>query len=294
MEFLTSLKVQTTVPGTPSLIAQAVSAGGVEVDHIFEVQGPDGSVLANIDGIGRIETKNIIYGACPIGPEGIFSADVGTIFINSGDNTTVAVNTGVYYKASGTGLTGWVALASVDPSVGAVPVGGMIAYTGSETSPPTGWVWADGLGLDPGNAAYNALRTKYAGNPYGVDANSWTRKPNAVGRSLIGLGATWAPGGIGTAGGSNTRTLTLHELPNHGHINYDGGHRHGEGIQYVGHKPSNDHTGQHFLETSLPNEHAYWFEMPMVQGGGYIVPVGDGAAFSIMNPYLLVRVMVKL
>lgn len=83
---------------------------------------------------------------------------------------------------------------------GAIPVGGIIMWSGSTSSIPAGWALCNGLTVN-GHAT-----------------------PDLRGRFIIGAGSTYA---VGNTGGSERVTLTTNEMPSHNHGITDPGHTHG-------------------------------------------------------------------
>lgn len=96
----------------------------------------------------------------------------------------------------------------------------------SRSSPPSGWIWADGSIL-ASTTPYTALRTAYIndGFPFGQDGSGNPKVPDMRGVAPVGLdnlggtaagrlsGATT----MGTLLGSQTHTLTTAQLPAHSH-----------------------------------------------------------------------------
>lgn len=121
-----------------------------------------------------------------------------------------------------------------------VPVGTLRAYLGTGT--PDGYLKLDGSAVS--KAKYSELFAVIGGG-YGETATTFTL-PNMTGATLIGAGSI----ALGALGGSNSVTLTVAQLPSHGHTFTgiphghtvtDPGHTHG--ITDPGHTHTDETTG---------------------------------------------------
>lgn len=109
------------------------------------------------------------------------------------------------------------------------PIGAMMPFAGSVSTPPTGWLSCDGSAVS---------RTTYAvlyavvGTTYGAGNGTTTfNLPNLQNRVPVGSGSSYTRG---QTGGTSTVTLTDSQMPSHGHslsvsgsTNSAGSHSHG-------------------------------------------------------------------
>ncbi len=151
---------------------------------------------------GDTETVRVFQGVGT--PEASIAAGVGSLYMRTDGGT----DTSIYRKESGSGDTGWVAVkapATLPLSVAnggtgsttggnyLVPSGGIIIWSGSSASIPSGWLLCDGTSSTPD------LRDKF----------------------VVGAGSTYAVGATGGATTGtptiNSYTLTTSDIPSHSH-----------------------------------------------------------------------------
>ena len=139
---------------------------------------------------------------------------------------------------------------------GVIPVGGIIMWSGSSATIPSGWVLCDGLARTVGSTTVTP--------------------PDLRNRFIIGAGSTYNPG---NTGGSTTVTLTTANLPAHGHTYKDTYHAEstlakGDGIN--GHDTVTATVGSYSTDT----DNIYLFYRNLTTSN-----TGTGTAVTTMPPY---------
>jgi len=145
------------------------------------------------------------------------------------------------------------------------PVGSVISFAGSEA--PAGWLLCDGTAYS--RTTYSALFA-VTGTAYGNGNGSTTfNVPDLRGRVSVGLDATdenlAAADALGEAGGEETHTLSVAEIPPHSHQVYTPGIS-GSGI--------------------VLGYGANWAD-------GYIGNTGGGGSHNNLQPYLTFNAIIK-
>lgn len=150
---------------------------------------------------------------------------------------------------------------------GPIPAGGIIMWSGSIASIPTGWALCNGTNGTPD------LRDRF----------------------IVGAGSSY---GVTTTGGQNNVTLTTNELPAHTHgISTDGSHTHRIQGQRGGDNNDNNNTGALAGGDKGATETGFHFDFYADYSGSHshtINSTGNGQAFDNRPPYYALAFIMKL
>ena len=193
----------------------------------------------------------------------------------------------------------------------AILTGTITAYAGAIA--PGGWLLCDGS--EVARALYPNLFS-LIGSSFGSPSNNKLFKlPNATGKSLFGTGAGFS---FGTLGGSSDVTLETKNIPAHTHEVSDTGHTHAvtdTGHTHVVTDPGHTHasivaanvntagavagssvagaTASAITGITLASA-ASGIAIASANQGVTVLPSGEGAAFKINPPYLVVNWIIKV
>lgn len=198
-----------------------------------------------------------------------------------------------------------------------VPAGTVVAFAGSTA--PAGWLLCDGSAVNRtgANAAlFTAISTTYGSG----NGSSTFNLPDLRGRSIFGkdnMGGTAASritnaqGGIdgatlGAAGGAQSRTLGINELPSHNHgagslaTTTNGNHNHTFNDAYFAENNGGGNLFGTGANTDWDNAARYINSGTNWNGDhnhtviGNTANTGSGAAYSQLSPGIVLNYIIKL
>ena len=144
-------------------------------------------------------------------------------------------------------------------SLGGIPIGGIIMWNG--TTPPSGWALCNG-----GNGT-----------------------PNLVDRFIVSTGGSY---GLGATGGLSTVTLSVNEMPNHGHGVTDPGHAHS--VPRDNRTPGSIDTFGAGSESGGTSDFSYAFNTAGSGTGISINNAGGSAAHENRPPYYALAFIMRI
>jgi microcystin-dependent protein len=169
---------------------------GTTKAHKHSATSSDGGFLeTSVTGMTNLAQGSILYGN---------ATEIQTELTIGGAGDSLKVN------GAGTGIE-WVA--GSDPHAS----GMVVTYAGTNATIPSGWLLCDGSSV--ATATYPDLFTALGYAYGGAGANF--NLPNMVGVFAKGSATQTA-----TTGGSNSKTLSITEIPAHNHTINDAGHYH--------------------------------------------------------------------
>lgn len=158
-----------------------------------------------------------------------------------------------------------------------LPVGCIVPFT-SDTVPEN-WLLCDGQAV---SRTDYALLFSIIGTSYGVGDGSTTfNLPNLKGRVVVGKDSTQTEfDNLGETGGEKTHTLTIDEMPSHGHNIIDAGNG---AVRPLGYGESNQHTG--IVRTDA---NVNWTDHVFRASS-----TGGGQPHNILQPYQVTNYIIK-
>ena len=143
--------------------------------------------------------------------------------------------------------------------------------------PPKGWAFCDGrlLPINQNQALFSLLGTTYGG-----DGITTFALPNLQGRVPIHMGSGHT---LGEVGGQQNHTLSVGELPTHGHVLNATSSRANTGM------PNNELLARASSQAYAPGP------SPLsTLAAGALTPTGGSQAHNNMQPYLVLNVCMAL
>ena len=164
------------------------------------------------------------------------------------------------------------------------PTGSIVAFAGDAA--PDGWLICDGRSL--ATQSYPALAV-VIGSSFGTSGTGTFKLPDLRGRFPLGSSSANEPGGAISAhpvaqnGGAETHTLTVEEMPSHGHNQrYNTGQANGATGAYVA-----------GLTYAASAARALRHENYTTQSAAPIASTGGDAAHNNMPPFLALNFIIK-
>ncbi len=156
-----------------------------------------------------------------------------------------------------------------EEGAGTIPIGGIIMWSGSVGSIPTGWALCDG-------STVNGRTT-----------------PDLRGRFVLpaGSGSGLTPRGVGETGGEETHTLSANEMPSHNHSVDDPGHAHSYTNPLIG-----NYQGLNHDENGSAVEYPYenWGTTASSMTGISLGNTGSSWAHNNMPPFYVLAFIMRV
>ena len=231
-----------------------------------------------VTGNSRIYGSQIVTGNQAVsGNSRIYGSQIvtGNLDVSGNVTTTQDVQTRSVYATGNYYLDNYVL----------IPAGTVIQSAAINV--PTGWLNCDGTSLSRTTYPdlFSAIEYTYGGSDASFNL------PDLRGRACIGAGqgAGLTNRALGSAGGSETHTLTSDEMPSHNHGITDPGHRHTWNNGVEGDDFSSGTSNDEYTKAggSVTDVIAY------ATTGILINNAGGGGAHNNMQPFLALRFLIK-
>lgn len=190
----------------------------------------------------------------PIRPTAPVNPSTNDLWIDTSDDNRLKYFNGISWVGVSDNITG-----------DTLPIGAIVPFGGWDA--PTGWLICDGTLLNKTDypELFNAIGYSFGGE----EGGSTFGLPDLRGRVPLGLKETDTDfNGMGLTGGEKTHTLTIQEMPSHGH-NFAGGYGSGS-------------VAEKYSYGTVGTASTYGIEN-----------TGGGQAHNIMNPYQTVNYIIK-
>lgn len=162
-----------------------------------------------------------------------------------------------------------------------VPVGTIMIWSGETI--PHGWAECNGgfISIMAYNELFNVIGYQYSLPEDDEDTLKYSfRLPNITGRMVVGQTATFDEFAyLGNTGGSRTHTQTVEEMPSHTHTNTVRAYWGNAGNTSAEYYNISTATGTNWNNRSWMN---------------YNSTTGDGNPMDIMNPYIVLKYIIKI
>lgn len=179
-----------------------------------------------------------------------------------------------------------------------LPCGTIVAWAGNPDNIPAGWLLCDGSIIDPETdlPLYRAMSTRFDH----LEPKRSYVLPDLRGRTIIGPDADSSK--VGTMMGAESKTLTTAELPSHSHSVVDGRHSHSFKCynwapKEFGYPMEQRNKGEVLPQYICINDtHSNWAAHTFTTstaGSDSTEKTGDGKAFSIIQPSLVISYIIK-
>ena len=178
------------------------------------------------------------------------------------------------------------------------PVGSLFSFAGDAA--PEGYLLCDGSLLSLENHPEYLALARVLGGKFDVTGGTAPYLPDLRGRTVMGAGPgpSLTPRKAGARGGSEEVTLTVGQLPSHGHACAGAGaHRHELRLEYGTNKNLSDGPGAQYSQITSNQDYGYTGSGNNVSEKGThthdVQNTGGNLSHDNMPPFLVLNYMVK-